>query len=108
MRGLKIAGIVVGALLVIGVLLYVVVVRQGGPAFEESYNKSFLESCLKSAGETATRQGRTGPEADAAVRRYCGCALDIVKPMSVADKIALNGSEAKQREVMVEIQKRCL
>lgn len=107
MRGLKIAAIVGGAVLVFGGVLYYVIVKQAGPAFEKSFNESFLENCLKTATETATKHGRTGPEVDANIRRQCNCALDVVKPMPVADKVALGNSEDKQREVIAEIQKRC-
>lgn len=107
MRGPKIAGIVVGAVLVIGALLYFVVFKVGGPAFEKSFNESFLENCLTSATDTARKAGRTGPEVDTTIRRQCNCALDIVKPLSIADKAALEGSEEKQRELIAEIQRRC-
>lgn len=110
MRGVKIAAIVAGVAAVVligGFLIYRVVVEQAGPAFDQSFNESFMENCLKAARDTATKQGNTGPDVDATIQRRCTCALDVVRPMSATDKIALGNSEAKQREVMAEIQKRC-
>ncbi|TWT05042.1 hypothetical protein [Reyranella sp. CPCC 100927] len=106
----KIAAIVAGgiaAVLVIAFLVYRMVVQEAGPAFDQSFNESFLDNCLKSARGALTQQGKTGPDAEALVQRYCTCALDVVKPMPAADKILLGNSEAKQREVMAEVQKRC-
>jgi hypothetical protein len=110
MRGVTIAAIVAGiaaVVLVGGYFIYRTAVEQGGPAFEKSFNESFLENCLKSAREAAARQGRSGPDIDAAIRGRCACALDVVKPLPAGDKIALGSSEAKQREVFAEVQKRC-
>jgi hypothetical protein len=110
MRGLKIAAIAGGiacVVLVGGYFIFRAVVEQAGPAFEKSFNDSFLENCLKSAREAAAKQGRGGPDVDAAVQRRCNCALDVVKPLPASDKIALGNSEAKQREVLAEVQRRC-
>lgn len=110
MRGLKIAAIV-GAIAVVvlvgGYLLFRVAVEQGGPAFDKSFNESFLENCLKSAREAEARQGKTGPDVEAAVQQRCNCALEVVKPLPATEKIALGTSETKQREVLAEVQKRC-
>ena len=110
MRGMKIPAIVVGAaaiLLVGGYVVYRVVLEKGGPAFDKSFNDSFSENCLKSAREAAAKEGRTGPEVDSVIQSRCNCALEVVRPMSAADKMALGRSEEKQREVLAEIQKRC-
>jgi len=81
--------------------------QYGRPAFNASFDESFMENCLKSARDAAAKQGNTGPDVDASFRQRCTCALDVVKPLPDADKIALGSSEAKQREVLAEIQKRC-
>ncbi len=106
MRAMKVAAIAGGLaiVVVIGIFLfYRLAVEQNEQAFETS----FLENCLKSAREAASKQGKSGPDIEAQVQRYCNCALDVVKPLSTADKIALGNSEAKQREIVAEIQKRC-
>lgn len=95
MRGSRIAAIVVGAavlVVVLGIVVYRMVVDQAGPAFEKSFNESFLDSCLKSAREAAAKQGRTGPEVDAIIQTRCNCALEVVKPLPVSDKVALGRS----------------
>ncbi|HKU96751.1 MAG TPA: hypothetical protein VJR58_15825 [Vineibacter sp.] len=106
----KIAAIVAAGVVVVLVgvfVVYRIVVSEAGPAFDKGFNDSFLENCVKSARGALTQQGKTGPDAEALVQRYCTCALDVVKPLPASDKILLDRSEAKQREVMAEVQKRC-
>lgn len=106
----KIAAIVAAGIAVVLIgafVVYRIVVSQAGPAFEQSFNDSFLENCVKSARGALTQQGKTGPDAEALVQRYCTCAMDVVRPMPASDKILLGNSEAKQREVLAEVQKRC-
>jgi hypothetical protein len=110
-RPLTIAAIVVGAGAVLAVGGYFVfrsAVQQGGPAFEKAFNENFLASCLTSARAAAEKQGGTGPDLAAELQRRCNCALEVVKALPTADKVALGTSESKQREVMAEVQKRCL
>jgi hypothetical protein len=97
--------VVVGAAILVvgGLMLYGAVLRQGDQAFEGD----FMENCLTSARETLAKQGSTGPEVESRVVRYCNCALDVIKPLSPADKIALRDSEDKRRQVLAEVQKRC-
>ncbi|MCW5749496.1 MAG: hypothetical protein KIT36_25115 [Alphaproteobacteria bacterium] len=110
MSPLKIAAIAGGIAAVVvvgGYFIYRTAVQQGGPAFEKSFNEGFLDSCLKSARAAAEKQGRSGPDVEALIQRRCSCALEVVKPLPVADKVALGTSESKQREVLAEVQKRC-
>ncbi|WP_329712652.1 hypothetical protein [Vineibacter terrae] len=110
MRGLKIAAIIAGAIVILvigGVVIYRIAVEEGGPAFEKAFNDSFLENCLTSARQAAASSGKSGPEIDATIQRRCTCALEVVKPLPVSDKVLLGRSEEKQREVLAEVQKRC-
>jgi hypothetical protein len=106
MGAMKVAAIA-GGVAVVAVIGAFLLYQQSGPAFEKSFNESFLENCLKSAREAASKQGKSGPDIEAQLQRRCNCALDVVKPLSAADKIALGKSEEKQREMVAEIQKRC-
>ncbi|HJQ59911.1 MAG TPA: hypothetical protein VJ890_23590 [Vineibacter sp.] len=111
MRQLTIAAIVAGGVAVVaagGYFVFRGAVEQGGPAFEKAFNENFLQSCLNSAHAAAEKQGKAGPDVTAELQRRCSCALDVVKQLPTADKVALSTSEAKQREVMAEVQKRCM
>lgn len=91
---------VICLLVVGGYFLIKNAMEAGGPAFEASFEKSFRSSCVDAA---MRRPGAQEP----VVRRQCDCAYDVVRPLSVADKIALNQAGETQTRILTEIQRRC-
>ena len=103
-RGVKfavIAAIVIAALGIVGAgVLYL-----GG---EPSYDESFRESCLTTARQGTDARGISGPDVQAAQRRMCDCALDLLKAMPEADRKALETSPEKRQAFSEDVQRHCL
>src|SRR5262245_4903525 len=57
--------------------------------FHEDFDRAMKSECNSTAIATASRLGRTGPEVEEELRRRCDCAVEVVGPMSMADKLAL-------------------
>ncbi|MBL8674796.1 MAG: hypothetical protein IPK81_05415 [Rhodospirillales bacterium] len=91
---------VVCLLLVGGYFIVKSAMEAGGPAFEASFEKSFRSSCVDAALK------RPGAQ-EAVVRRQCDCAYDVVRPLPVSEKIALNQAGEAQTRILTEIQRRC-
>ena len=106
-----------GALAAVAVLAGVVALVQPGRAptmsaeeerkFNEEFEVSMRRECISSARAAAAREGRSGAEIDQAVEKRCACAIEVVRPLPVAEKAALHTDSDKLKNLLAEIVRRC-
>ena len=100
--------VVVGAI-VVAVLVGWSALRYLGGVSEADYARNFITGCEDSARQALIKNGKPPQEAQATAAAYCACALDIVKPMSVADKRELEkGGGERAQQISAEVRAKCL
>jgi hypothetical protein len=100
--------VVVGAI-VAAVVVGWLALRFLGGVSEEDYARNFTKGCEDSARQALMKDGKPAQEAQAKATAYCACALEIVKPLSVADKKELEkGGGERAQQIATEVRAKCL